>query len=55
MTWEPAPNLSKGKEMLVDYKIQHGLGEIKVKLKRMEYGPVVDGHWFGYTLLWLSF
>jgi hypothetical protein len=34
MTWEPAANLSKAKEMLDDYKKQHGLGETKVKQKR---------------------
>jgi hypothetical protein len=36
MTWKPAANLSKAKEMLNDYKKQHGLGEMKVKQKRRD-------------------
>jgi hypothetical protein len=36
MTWAPAANLSKAKEMLNDYKKQHGLGEMKVKQKRRD-------------------
>jgi hypothetical protein len=33
MTWEPAVNLSKAKQMLDDYKKQQGLGETVVKRK----------------------
>jgi hypothetical protein len=34
MTWEAAFNLSKAKQMLDDYKKQHGPGETKVEQKR---------------------
>jgi hypothetical protein len=34
MTWEPAANLSNAKQILDDYKKQHGLGERKVKRKK---------------------
>jgi hypothetical protein len=33
MTWKPAANLSKVKQMLDDYKKQHSLGEMMVKRK----------------------
>ena len=34
MTWEPAANLSNAKQILDDYKKQHGLGERKVKCNK---------------------
>jgi hypothetical protein len=35
MTWEAAANLSNAKQIFDDYKKQHGLGERKVKRKKM--------------------